>query len=136
MEQEIAPNTVLSAGYVGSHGYHEMLSLDANEPFPSYSPSGSIFYPKNAALANPNLANTTSWFSEGVSSFNALELDLSRRFSQGLQLRGAYTYSKSLDDGTAWNSSVASNAPGFVMYPAESEAGLGALDDRCSPSCE
>ena len=32
-------------------------------------------------------------------------------------MRGVYTFSKSLDDGTAWNSSVASNAPGFVMYP-------------------
>ncbi len=30
---------------------------------------------------------------------------------------GVYTYSKSLDDGTAWNSSVAANAPGFVMFP-------------------
>jgi hypothetical protein len=28
-----------------------------------------------------------------------------------------YTWSKSLDDGTAWNSSVAANAPGFVMFP-------------------
>lgn len=117
VQQEIAPNTVLTAGYVGSHGYHEILSLDANEPFPSYSQSGTISYPKNALLANPKLANTTSWFSEGLSSFNALELNVNRRFSQGLQLRAAYTYSKSLDDGTAWNSSVASNAPGFVMYP-------------------
>ncbi len=132
VQQEIAPNTVLSAGYVGSHGYHEILSLDANEPFPSYSATGSIFYPRNAPLANPSLANTTSWFSEGVSSFNALELDLNRRFSQGLQLRASYTYSKSLDDGTAWNSSVASNAPGFVMYPLNPKLdwGLSTTDVR------
>jgi hypothetical protein len=94
-----------------------MLSLDANEPAPTFLPSGTVYYPKNAALSNPNLANTTSWFSEGVSSYNALELDLNRRFANGLQLRGVYTFSKSLDDGTAWNSSVASNAPGFVMFP-------------------
>ena len=43
---------------------------------------------------------------------------MSRRFSQGLQIRGTYTWSKSLDDGTALNSSVGANAPGFVMYPA------------------
>ncbi len=116
IQQEIAANTVLTAAYVGSHGYHEMLSLDANEPFPILR-GGAIYYPKNAPLANPNLANTTSWFSEGVSSYNALELDLNRRFSNGLQLRGVYTFSKNLDDGTAWNSSVAANAPGFVMFP-------------------
>ncbi len=63
-----------------------MLSLDANEPFPTLA-NEVTYYPKNAPLGNPQLANTTSWFSEGLSSFNALELDLNRRFSSGLQLR-------------------------------------------------
>jgi hypothetical protein len=44
-------------------------------------------------------------------------VDLNKHFSSGFQIRGVYTYSKSLDDGTAWNSSVAANAPGFVMFP-------------------
>ncbi len=141
MQQKIAPNTALTVGYVGSHGYHEMLSLDANQPFPTVCPQspcpgslapGTIYYPKGAPLANPNLANTTSWFSEGVSSYNALEIDVNRRLSQGLQFRGGYTYSKSLDDGTAWNSSVASNAPGFVMFPLNPkwDYGLSTTDVR------
>jgi hypothetical protein len=117
IEQQLASDTRLSVGYVGSHGYHEMLSVDANEPSPVYSASGAVSYPPNAKLANPALANTTTWLSEGVSSYNALQVDVSRRLNHGLQLRGVYTYSKSLDDGTAWNSSVASNAPGFVMFP-------------------
>ena len=124
VEQQIAPDTSLSVGYVGSHGYHEMLSLDANEPVPSYTSTGQIFYPTGATNANPALANTTHWFSEGVSSYNALQLDVNRHFRHGLQVRGVYTWSKSLDDGTAWNSSVASNAPGFVMFSIESETRL------------
>jgi hypothetical protein len=117
IEQQLSPSTLLAAGYVGSHGYHELLSLDANEPVPSILPGGGIFYPTGAPLANPNVANTTSWFSEGLSSYNALQIDLSRRLTKGLQFRGVYTFSKSLDDGTALNSSVGVNAPGFVMYP-------------------
>jgi len=116
VEQEIAPNTLLGIGYVGSHGYHEMLSLDANIPVPTILASGAIYYP-STTLANPKLANTTTWFSEGLSSYNGLAVDVSRRFSRGFQLRGVYTFSKSLDDGTAWNSSVGSNSPGFVMFP-------------------
>ncbi len=81
------------------------------------SPLDTIYYPAGAPLANPDLANTTTWLSEGVSSYNALQIDLTRRFAKGLQLRGVYTFSKNLDDGTAWNSSVGANAPGFVMYP-------------------
>jgi hypothetical protein len=132
IEQQIAPDTTLSIGYVGSHGYHEMVSLDANEPFPSYTSTGEIFYPKGAVNANPALANTTHWFSEGVSSYNGLTVDVTRRFSYGLQLRGVYTWSKNLDDGTAWNSSVASNAPGFVMFPLNPKIdyGLATTDIR------
>jgi len=126
VEQQIAPNTTLGVGYVGSHGYHELVSVDANEPFPTICPaapcpanlaSGTAYYPSGAPLANPALANSTTWFSEGLSSYNALQVDVSRRFSQGFQIRGAYTWSKSLDDGTALNSSVGANAPGFVMFP-------------------
>jgi len=117
IEQQIASGTSLRVGYVGSHGYHEMLSVDANEPFPSRLADGTIYYPAGAPLANPNLTNTTTWFSEGISSYNALQMDVTRRLSHGFQIRGAYTWSKSLDDGTALNSSVSVNAPGFVMFP-------------------
>jgi Carboxypeptidase regulatory-like domain len=116
MERQITPLTTIGVGYVGSHGYHEMLSVDANEPVPGIV-NGAAYYATGAPLANPNLANTTTWFSEGLSSYNGLNVDVARRFGHGLQLRAVYTFSKSLDDGTAWNSSVASNAPGFVMYP-------------------
>jgi len=116
IEQQIAPNTSLGVGYVGSHGYHELLSADVNEPVPTIV-NGAPYYPTGAPLANPALANTTTWLSEGLSSYNALQIDVNRRFAQGFQVRGTYTFSKSLDDGTALNSSVGANAPGFVMYP-------------------
>jgi Carboxypeptidase regulatory-like domain len=134
IEQQLGPNTALGVGYVGSHGYHEMLSVDANEPFPAVCPAapcpaglagGTVYYPKGAPFANPKLANTTTWFSEGVSSYNGLEVDFNQRFSHGLQLRGVYTYSKNLDDGTALNSSVGVNSPGFVMFPSNTRLDWG-----------
>lgn len=141
IEQKIAPNTSLGVGYVGSHGYHEILSVDANEPFPTICPSaacpgnlapGTIYYPAGAKLANPSLANTTTWVSGGVSSYNALDIDLNRRFSGGLQLRGAYTFSKSLDDGGTLNTSVGTNTPAFVMFPLNPKLdwGLSPFDVR------
>jgi Carboxypeptidase regulatory-like domain len=141
VEQQLMRDTAIAVGNVGSHGYHEMLSVDANEPFPTMCPAtacpsglsaGTVYYPSGAPLANPNFANTTTWLSEGLSSFNALEVDLSHRFSHGFQLRAAYTFSKSLDDGTAWNSSVGANAPGFVMYPTNPkwDWGLSTTDVR------
>src|SRR5262249_40305936 len=32
IEQEILPNTVLGVGYVGSHAFHEISSVDVNLP--------------------------------------------------------------------------------------------------------
>jgi hypothetical protein len=117
VEQQLTPTTLVALGYAGSHGYHELLSVDANEPAPTILTGGGVYYAAGAPLANPSVANTTTWLTEGLSSYNALTVDVSRRLTRGLQFRGVYTFSKSLDDGTALNSSVGTNAPGFVMYP-------------------
>jgi hypothetical protein len=125
VEQQIAPSTSLTIGYVGSHGYHQILSEDQNTPATVVCPSpscpaslatGTVFYP-STTKANPKVANTTSWVSQGISSYNGLEVDVRRQLSHGLQLRGVYTFASNLDDGSAWNTSVSANTPAFVMYP-------------------
>ena len=125
IEQQIAPATSLTIGYVGSHGYHQILSEDQNtpptvtcpaSPCPAALAPGTIFY-ASTTKANPNVANTTSWVSQGVSNYNGLEVDVRRQLSHGLQLRGVYTFASNLDDGSAWNTSVSANTPAFVMYP-------------------
>ena len=128
IEQQIAPNTVLSVGYIGSHGYHELLSLDTNLPVPTICPAspcptgypaGAFYFPANAPLANNSVWNTTDWFSEGVSSYNGLQVDVNHRVARGLQFRGAYTFAKALDDGDNMNTSVATNSPAFVANPLQ-----------------
>jgi hypothetical protein len=116
VEQQIAPNTSLTIGYVGSHGTHQILSEDLNEPASVVEPNGTIYYP-TTTKPNPALANTTSWVSQGASSYNALEVDLRRAYANGFQLRANYTYARNLDDGSAWNTSVSANTPAFVEYP-------------------
>jgi hypothetical protein len=70
--------------------------------------------------------------SEGDSSYNALQLELNRRFSKGLSLRGAYTFSKVIDDGDSYNATAAGNAPGLVTnpYDVRADRGLGTFDVR------
>jgi Carboxypeptidase regulatory-like domain len=117
IEQQIARHTSLTVGYVGSHSYHQILSEDMNEPVPAYLADGSVFYPAGAPYANPDLSHTTSWVSQGVGLYNALEFDVRRSFANGFQFRGNYTYSKNLDDGSAWNTSVSGNTPAYVSFP-------------------
>ena len=130
IEQQIAPNTSLTVGYSGSHGYHQILSADLNEPEATIV-NGRIYYPTTNKV-NPAVANTTSWISQGVSNYNGLVVDLRRSLTRGLQIRGNYTFSKNLDNGSAWNTSVSANTPAFVSYPANPniDYGPGATDIR------
>jgi hypothetical protein len=126
IEQQLEPNTTLGVSYIGSHGYHELLSVDANlpalticpaSPCPASYPAGTFYYPPNAPLANNAVWNTTHWFSQGISSYHGLEVDVNHRLARGLQFRAAYTFSKALDDGDNMNTSVATNSPAFVANP-------------------
>lgn len=152
IERELTPNTSLSIGYVGSHGYHELIGVDENAgapvvcpaspcpaTFPSATyvpdpsnpantlpiwgplagqpvPAGTLFLGSNKK-PNTTIANTWTWMSEGTSAYNALEVDVKRRFSHGLTVRGVYTWSKALDDGDSVNATAAGNAPGLVSDP-------------------
>jgi hypothetical protein len=153
VQREISPNTSVSVGYIGSHGYHEMIGIDGNEPFPvncpdapcpaTYPatfpagiagtpvPAGAFFVP-TTVKANPALNNTWTWFSRGDSSYNALQVDANRRFSGGLTLRGIYTYSKVLDDGDSLNATTSGGGPALASNPFDlrSDRGLGTFDVR------
>jgi hypothetical protein len=134
LEQQLSANTSVGVSYIGSHGYHELLSADANLPSPTICPAspcpagypgGAYYYPAGAALANKAVWNTTHWLSQGISSYHGLEVDVNRRFAHGLQFRGVYTFSKSLDDGDNMNTSVATNSPAFVENPLQPKADYG-----------
>ena len=125
VEQQIAPRTTFTVGYVGSHSYKQILSEDMNEPVPTYEPNGTVFYPTGSTNANPALANSTSWVSQGTGVYNSLVVDVRRSFGSGFQFRGNYTYSKNLDDGSAWNTSVSGNTPAFVEFPADPKLDWG-----------
>ena len=147
LEQALDKNTSLTVGYVGSHGYHELIGIDANEPVPTICPNspcpavypttfpaplantpvpaGSYYIPVGAPKANTTLANTWTWFSVGNSSYNSLQVDLNHRFSHDLSLRGVYTCSKALDDGDSLNATTAGNAPALASNPYNLQADWG-----------
>ncbi len=147
VEQTLTPNTSLTVGYVGSHGYHQVVGLDANTPVPTICPAspcpatypktfpaplagspvpgGSYYIPAGTPKANTTLANTWTWFSVGSASYNSLQVDVNHRFSHDLFLRGVYTWSKALDDGDSLNATTAGNAPGLVSNPYDVKADWG-----------
>jgi hypothetical protein len=153
VEQELTANTALTVGYVGSHGYHELIGIDANEPFPVVCPAApcpanypanfpaglagtpvraGAYYVPTSVRANPTIANTWTYFSEGDSSYQALQVDLNHRFSGGLVLRAIYTFSKTIDDGDSLNATTSGGEPALASNPFDLRAdrGLANFDVR------
>ena len=138
VEQEIERNTAFRVAYVGSHGYHGFLSIDPNS-IPAqicsnaaaakaggtaftaatlanqrHVPTGTEYIPVGLR-PNPFLGAGFFWFTDGNTSYNALETEVTHRLSQGLQFRANYTWSKNLDINSALTGAQANNQAQMVM---------------------
>ncbi len=136
VEQQLHSNTSLRVAYVGSHGYHGLLSVDPNTipaqicSSPSCTaggtpgtarstvPQGAQYIPI-AGRPNPYVSAGFFWFTEGNSSYNALQMDVTHRFSRGLQFRANYTWSKNLDMNSGLTGAQANNQAQMVMDPRD-----------------
>jgi len=131
-EQQLSRHTVLRLAYVGSHGYHGLLSIDPTTVAPlvcasaagctaggtgaarSTVPQGAQFIPV-ASRPNPYLGAGFFWYTEGNSSYNALQLDLTQRLSHGVSFRGNYTWSKNLDMNSGLTGAQAQNQAQMIL---------------------
>jgi len=119
IERSFAKNYVAQASYVGNRG-RKLYALEqlnpaygtAFLPYPSFIPAVQRFTPSTAA-SNINARRVNTDFALGISQavtagnswYNALQLNLTRRYANGLLFQAAYTWSKSITD-TAGTDSV------------------------------
>ncbi len=119
IQQEIAPQTTLSVGYVGNEAYHQYRTGLANMPNVVLNSAGRLAFPSVSNLtcavnlvAGACPSSTTGpgtlTLYDGTSDFNSLQVTLERRLSHGLQLKAIFAWSKSLAD----NSDTLAGTPG------------------------
>src|SRR5205807_3108607 len=107
----IDPNTVPAQLCTASAG----CTAGGTGTLRSTVPAGVRYIPVAAGRPNPYLAAGFFWFTEGNSSYNALQVDLTRRLSRGLQFRVNYTWSKNLDMNSGLTGAQAQNQAQMVM---------------------
>lgn len=88
IERELPGGIIVTAAYVGTRGEHLFESQ-------AFNPRVS-----GGARLNPNFGPISVRDNAGDSIYHGGQLTVERRFNHGLLLRGAYTYSKLLDDGS------------------------------------
>jgi hypothetical protein len=100
IERNLPGNFVTSVGYVGTSTIRSFADWDANAAPPGGGNTGRPFY-----NAFGRTAQTWYWSAFANANYHALQVSLNRQISQGLMLKGAYTWSKAInmtdDDGWA-----------------------------------
>jgi hypothetical protein len=141
IEQGLPGNIGLRVGYIGSHGYHEVLRGDANKAFPTICPAspcpaglqaGTKYFPTNIVRRNPLLGSAGIIFTSGTNNYNGAFVDVNRRFSNGMAFRTNYTFGRSLDNASALTGTQAGGQIGVIMDTDDRKRdyGLSAFDVR------
>jgi hypothetical protein len=73
-------------------------TLAFNTAYRTNRESVAVGLPANFFVANPNAAFARVLTNDAKSNYNALEIEVRRRFSAGLQFQADYTFSKALGD--------------------------------------
>lgn len=123
LQYQFTNEWLFQVGYVGNHGTHLVLPIPFNQPLiatssnvvngqtSSYGGTTPLFldtepvftneFSGNAPLRVPFPGydmNAVLYKAEGTSNYNALQVQVRKRFSYGLTLTGSYTWSHALDE--------------------------------------
>jgi hypothetical protein len=94
-----------TVAYVGSHGVRVPFSADnVNMVLPIRTSAGYLFPNPvgSGTIINPHFAGGISGlFHASSTSYNALQVGVQKAASHGLQLQASFTWSRSIDSGTA-----------------------------------
>jgi hypothetical protein len=105
LEQALGSEQTISISYIGAAGSRLLQT-------------GAVIAP------TPNLAYAQLVTNAGISNYNALQLQFQRRMSKGLQTVASYTWSHSIDTGSAGSTALTANE----LVPSALSANRGPSD--------
>ncbi|MGB9069285.1 MAG: TonB-dependent receptor [Candidatus Acidiferrales bacterium] len=105
LEQALGKEQSISASYVAALGRRLLQTAFVYAP-------------------NPSLSGASLLTNQGTSDYNALEIQFQRRLSQGIQALASYTWSHSIDTGSAGSNALSSNE----LVPSAANANRGSSD--------
>ncbi|HEU4413954.1 MAG TPA: carboxypeptidase regulatory-like domain-containing protein [Candidatus Angelobacter sp.] len=118
VQREFAGNTVVSLGYVGALGRHLYRAEEGNSitaagmqacaASPSCEANRTFqhfFFPTHSAVDGSIFASVGTQFTDGTSNYNAMQINITKGMTHGLQLITSYTWSHAIDNGSGFENS-------------------------------
>jgi hypothetical protein len=106
VQRELMAGTVLTVGYVGSHGIDLITLREFNSPIPTITASGVYSFGtvvNGKVVGNPRINPNLGQLSEATigttSRYDSVQASVNRRFSHNVSAQVSYTYSRCIDDG-------------------------------------
>ncbi|HVC20906.1 MAG TPA: TonB-dependent receptor [Vicinamibacterales bacterium] len=134
IERELAAHWFASVDYVHAHTTHIVRPLDVNSPAPFVRTApGQV---RSAAAADATRPITPvpggyrqiiTFVNDGVADYDAVQLNVSRRFSHGVFLRAGYTFSNATD---TVDPDVPQQDPNDPNFTGAVERGPNILNER------
>jgi hypothetical protein len=135
VQHELAREVTLTVGYAGSDGLHLPYRVeDANIVLPTKTAQGYLWPSTggkpSGTQVNPNVGTIRALWWMTKSSYNALEADIAARVKHDLQLKGAFTWGKSLDNNSATiaGDSFSNSVPSLDWYDTSLSYGRSDFD--------
>ncbi|HEX3893304.1 MAG TPA: TonB-dependent receptor [Terracidiphilus sp.] len=115
LEQSISQKVVMQLGYVGSEGRHLLSILDINQNYINGPLAGTRPYDSSFedGAGNPLYSFINQIESIGTSNYNALQATIRVSSVHGLSGQGAYTWSHSNDEVTAYRGALPQDSTNF-----------------------
>ncbi len=105
IQRQLPGQTVFQIGYFGAHGVHLPYRIDdANTVFPTTVVGENYYFPVprgSGTRINPNVGQISALYFTGDSTYNALQVMLTKHLVKNFQGNISYTWGKSLDDGSS-----------------------------------
>ena len=119
IQRELPGHFVLTTAYVGNRGEH----LFTNQQYNPIDPTTGL-------RMNPTLGDVLVRTNGGDSNYHSGQVTLDRKFTRGLLLRGAYTYSKFIDDTSDVFTTTGFSSFSQDLFNQKGDYGLSAFDRR------
>jgi hypothetical protein len=150
-QQELGLGWILSADYVGSHTLRNVRPLDVDPPTPFirtaqgqsrtaqaanctrpywmewYQQEGMTCSPNAASNPQPPYSVIQSDVNDGYATYDALDVNLTHRFNNGLAVLASYTWSHAIDNV---DPDVPSQNPNDPNFTGAAEKGNAIFDQR------
>ena len=129
IQREITPSLTATVGYVGSHSVHQPDTPDDSDlVLPTLTSAGYLWpFPVGSGKEfNQQVGSLRALTWAGSGSYAALQAQVTKKMSHGLQAQASYSWSKCIDDGSAGQfGDLFTNGPtSLPWYDKSSRLGL------------